>query len=195
MEFQGFKDWLIVAAKQADACASQYKRALESQTWEQLLTVVKENANWLYSNNIITTDSLVNVPDEILLENGIYVKKTNVTQNAGLAIYYSSTSEHYGSSTSNHYDSSTSKHYGSSTSNHYDSSTSEHYGSSTSEHYGSSTSNHYGSSTSKHYGSSTYGSVYELKDTSIIHDQAIVRERSSDKIYMKKGAFEIVQID
>jgi hypothetical protein len=117
--------------------------------------------------------------------------------------YYSSTSEHYDSSTSEHYGSSTSKHYGSSTSKHYDSSTSEHYGSSTSKHYDSSTSKHYDSSTSKHYGSSTskhydsstYGSVYSLKDLSIIKDSAIVRERSTGKIYFNKGKFEIVELN
>ena len=109
--------------------------------------------------------------------------------------YDSSTSEHYGSSTSEHYYSSTSKHYGSSTSKHYDSSTSKHYGSSTSEHYGSSTSEHYYSSTSKHYGSSTYGSIYLLNDLSIIKNSAIVRERSTGKIYFNKGKLEIVELN
>jgi hypothetical protein len=109
--------------------------------------------------------------------------------------YHSSTSKHYDSSTSEHYDSSTSEHYHSSTSKHYSSSTSKHYDSSTSEHYHSSTSEHYGSSTSKHYSSSTFGSVYKLSDTSVIHDQAIVRERLTDKVYCKKNAFEIVLIN
>ena len=77
----------------------------------------------------------------------------------------------------------------------YYSSTSEHYGSSTSKHYGSSTSKHYDSSTSEHYYSSTFGSVYTLKDKSIIHDRAIVRERSTNKVYFKKSAFEIIELD
>jgi hypothetical protein len=61
--------------------------------------------------------------------------------------------------------------------------------------YYSSTSEHYYSSTSKHYGSSTFGSVYTLKDKSIIHDRAIVRERSTNKVYFKKSAFEIIELD
>ena len=76
----------------------------------------------------------------------------------------------------------------------YYSSTSEHYDSSTSKHYGSSTSEHYDSSTSEHYDSSTSGSVYILKDTSIIHDQAIIRERLTNKVYFKKSAFEILEL-
>ena len=60
--------------------------------------------------------------------------------------------------------------------------------------YHSSTSKHYDSSTSKHYDSSTFGSVYLLKDQSVIKDQAIIRERSTGKVYMRKGAFEIVML-
>jgi len=225
--FETFKEYFAAKSKEQSACSGEYKKLLASENWEQILTVMKNNANWCYIYKVIDADILEQyIPDEILLENGIYVKKNNIVQKEGLAVYYSSTSKHYDSSTSEHYDSSTSKHYGSSTSKHYgsstskhydsstsehydsstskhydsstsehyDSSTSKHYDSSTSEHYDSSTSKHYDSSTSKHYDSSTHGSVNVLKDTSIIHDSAIVRERSTGKVYFKKSAFEIVEI-
>ena len=203
MQFIDFKNYVVTTAKKAGASCGEYRKALQADNWNDFLQVVKDNANWCYQNNVITVDVLEKyVPDEILLENGIYVKKSNIEQREGFALYYSSTSEHYGSSTSKHYGSSTSKHYDSSTSKHYDSSTSKHYGSSTSKHYDSSTSKHYGSSTSEHYGSSTsehydsstYGNVWTLHDTSIVHEKAIVRERNTGKIYFKKDAFTIVEL-
>jgi hypothetical protein len=216
--FKEVKEQIIDLAKQNSACTREYKKALNSETYSDLLKVVTDNINWCYNTGIFSKEILSKIPDESLVSANIFFNKENVIQREGVAYYHSSTSEHYGSSTSKHYDSSTSKHYesstskhyGSSTSKHYDSSTSEHYGSSTSKHYesstsehydsstskhyDSSTSEHYGSSTSKYYDSSTFGSVYELKDSSVIKDQAIVRERNTGKVYFKKDAFEIVQL-
>ena len=217
--FENFKNYILINAKEKKACMYELEKAENCINFSQILEIIKYNANWCYINNLVNADILEKyVPDNELLSANIYVKKERIVQTDGLCFYYSSTSEHYdsstskhygsstsehyGSSTSEHYDSSTSKHYDSSTSEHYDSSTSKHYysstskhyGSSTSKHYDSSTSKHYGSSTSKHYGSSTSGSVYILKDTSIIHDQAIIRERSTNKVYFKKSAFEIVEL-
>ena len=193
--FENFKNYILINAKEKDACSSQIKEAETTINFTQLLGVIKNNANWCYVNKLVNADILEKyVPDNELLSANIYVKKERIVQTDGLCFYYSSTSEHYDSSTSEHYDSSTSKHYDSSTSEHYGSSTSEHYDSSTSKHYGSSTSEHYDSSTSEHYDSSTSGSVYILKDTSIIHDQAIIRERLTNKVYFKKSAFEILEL-
>ena len=185
--FENFKNYILINAKEKKACMYELEKAENCINFSQILEIIKYNANWCYINNLVNADILEKyVPDNELLSANIYVKKERIVQTDGLCFYYSSTSEHY--------DSSTSKHYGSSTSEHYGSSTSEHYDSSTSKHYDSSTSKHYGSSTSKHYGSSTSGSVYILKDTSIIHDQAIIRERSTNKVYFKKSAFEIVEL-
>ena len=168
--FEQFKEWIIAAAKTQNACIDGINDANNANDWQSMLSVVKKYSDWLYKSGIINAENLLFVPDSELLEASIYVKKENIIQKEGTCYYYSSTSEHYDSSTSKHYDSSTSEHYDSSTSKHYD------------------------SSTSKHYGSSTYGDVYELKDTSIIHDNAIVRERSTDKIYMKKKANIIIEL-
>jgi hypothetical protein len=223
--FEELKELILKIAVDKGACKIEFLRAKDSENIQELLTVIKENANWCYNNGVFENDVIGLFPDEDLIKSNIFYKKENISQESEFAIYISSTSEHYGSSTSKHYDSSTSehydsstsehydsstsKHYGSSTSKHYDSSTSEHYDSSTSEHYGSSTSKHYGSSTSehydsstsKHYGSSTskhygssYGNVYVLNNTKIINDSAIIRERSSNKVYLKKGKFEIIEL-
>jgi hypothetical protein len=214
--FETFKNYIVTKAKELNACEEQFKKAYKSENYQELLKVITDNANWCYSNKLVNTEILANVPDEELVEANIYVNKQNVIQEEGLAYYYSSTSEHYDSSTSKHYDSSTSEHYGSSTSKHYDSSTSEHYDSSTSKHYDSSTSEHYGSSTSKHYDSSTsehydsstsehygsstsehydssYATQYEIKKETV-NCRAIVRERSTGNVYFKKDAFNIIEL-
>ena len=153
--FENFKNYILINAKEKDACSSQIKEAETTINFTQLLGVIKNNANWCYLNKLVNADILEKyVPDIELLSANIYVKKERIVQNNGLCLYYSSTSKHYGSSTSKHYE----------------------------------------SSTSKHYESSTFGSVYILKDTSIIHDQAIIRERSTNKVYFKKSAFEIVEL-
>jgi len=159
--FETFKDYIVKNAKKNNACAIEYKKALQSTNYQELLKVITNNLNWCHSKELINAEILSNVPKDELLNANIYVNEVGVIQKDGLYHYFNSTSKHYDSSTSKHYDSSTSKHYGSSTSKHYDSSTSKHYDSSTSEHYDSSTSEHYDSSTSKHYDSSTsehYGS-------------------------------------
>jgi len=169
--FEEFKKWIIDEATKNDACEQGLNDANNANDYPQILEVVKKYSNWLYLAKIITTDTISEVPDEELLKANIYVKKENVIQKDGTFYYYSSSSEHFGSSTSNH------------------------YGSSSSEHYGSSSSEHYNSSSSEHYGSSTYGSVYSLKDLSIIKDSAIVRERSTGNVYFNKGKFEIVELN
>ena len=174
--FKQVKEQILQIARDNSACQEGFSKAEKSENYSELLTVVVQYSNWCYNAKILHESILSQIPSEELEQAKIFYKKEGVVQKEGFAIYHSSTSKHYHSSTSEHYDSSTSEHYHSSTSEHYDSSTSEHYG----------------SSTSKHYGSSTFGSVYLLKDQSVIKDQAIIRERSTGKVYMRKGAFEIV---
>jgi hypothetical protein len=218
--FEDFKNYIVEKATELNACDTELLKAKNAINFKELFQVIKDNINWSISNKLINTDILLNyVDDTDLVANGFYVKKQNVIQKEKTCYYFSSTSEHYDNSTSEHYDnstsehygsstskhydsstskhyfSSTSKHYGSSTSEHYDNSTSEHYGSSTSKHYGSSTSKHYFSSTSEHYDNSTYGNVFILNDTSTIKGKAIIRERSTNKLYFNKNAFEIVEIE
>lgn len=159
--FDQFKEWILDEATKKHACEEGKGKAKQANDWQSLLSVVKEYAGWLYQSRIINATTLVEVPDEELVKVGIYVNKTGIVQSQGYCVYYNSISKHYGSSTS--------KHYGYSISKHYDSSKSEHYDSSTSEHFGSS-----------------YATISELKDKSIINDDAVIRERSTGKLYFKK---------
>jgi len=205
---ENYKDLLKVVTNNINFCYSAgifSKEILEMMPNEELI-----NANIYFNKkNIIQNEGNAYYFNSTSEHYGSSTSKhygSSTSEHYGSSTsehYGSSTSEHYDSSTSEHYDSSTSEHYSSSTSEHYDSSTSKHYGSSTSEHYGSSTSEHYGSSTSKHYDSSTsehydsstYGSIYKVNDFTVIKDKAILRERSTGNIYLKKDAFNVILID
>lgn len=179
LDFDTFKGLVLERARKAGACSSEYRKASKSSNWDELLGVIKSNAAWCYVNGI-NAKFLSQVPDDILLANGIYVDKQGVEQREGMCLYYgNSTSRHYDNSRSQHYDNSTSEHYGNSrsehygnsASDHYDNSRSGHYGNSRSEHYGNSRSRHYDNSASEHYGNSR--SVHDVNSTSRHYDNSV----------------------
>ncbi|MEI8087241.1 MAG: pentapeptide repeat-containing protein, partial [Paludibacter sp.] len=58
MNFEEFKQEILDRAKKARACNSQYKRAAEATTIDELIEVLKENMSFAKSNDILT-DELV----------------------------------------------------------------------------------------------------------------------------------------
>ena len=105
----------------------------------------------------------------------------------------SATVEAYGSATVKAYDSATVKACDSATVKAYDSATVEAYGSATVKAYGSATVKAYGSATVEACGNS-----YVEDCTGNIRpsgDFAIVKDYYNHKIYIKKGKFEIIEID
>ena len=56
--FEELKSELLVKAKEAKACADQYKRALSATTPEELLKVVYENLGWCIGAKCITNEWL-----------------------------------------------------------------------------------------------------------------------------------------
>jgi len=110
--FEVFKQDFIAACKNAGACQGEFKKLVASENWQELLTVIKNNANWFcYTGKVISTDILLEIPDDELVGAEIYVNKRNIEQRSGVAYYFSSTSEHHGSSTSKHYGSSFASKY------------------------------------------------------------------------------------
>ena len=165
-----------------------------------------------------------NFSEEELAEAGIYTRKEHTSNaksfacgSATVEAYGSATVEAYGSATVKAYgsatveacDSATVEAYDSATVEAYDSATVEAYGSATVEAYGSATVKAYGSATVKAYGSATvkaYGSAtVEAYDNSYVEDctgnintvsdHGIVKDYYNHKIYIKKGKFEIIEIE
>ncbi len=128
---------------------------------------------------------------------------------ATVKAYGSATVKAYGSATVKAYGSATVKAYGSATVKAYGSATVKAYGSATVKAYGSATVKAYGSATVKAYGSATveacgsatvkaYENSYVEDCTGNIRPQsnyAIVKDYYSHKIYIKKGKFEIIEVD
>ena len=120
---------------------------------------------------------------------------------ATVEAYDSATVKAYGSATVKAYDSATVKAYDSATVEAYDSATVEAYGSATVEACDSATVKAYGSATVKAYGSATvkaYNNSYVEDCTGNINtvsDHGIVKDYYNHKIYIKKGKFEIIEIE
>ena len=113
----------------------------------------------------------------------------------------SATVEAYDSATVEAYDSATVEAYDSATVKAYDSATVKAYGSATVEAYDSATVKAYDSATVEACGSATveaYGNSYVEDCTGNIRPAdgyAIVKDYFNEKIYIKKGKFEIIEID
>jgi len=216
--FEKLKEELLTRAKNADACQSGYAMGLRSNTKADLLKAITENWFWVLEEaKIVDAEYLEdNFTEEELSQAGIYTKNTHEVRTASFACgsatvkaYDSATVEAcgsatvkaYGSATVKAYDSATVKAYDSATVKAYDSATVKAYGSATVEAYGSATVEACGSATVEACGSATvkaYGNSYVEDCTGDIRpesDYAIVKDYHNHKIYIKKGKFEIIEID
>ena len=91
-KFEDFKKFIAERGKQADACASEYKRVLSSNNYGELLQVIKENYNWCYDNNVFTKQDIIDyIPNDVLLENGFYYDYNGCLVNDKKAFVYDST--------------------------------------------------------------------------------------------------------
>ena len=200
--FEELKEELLTRAKNAGACQSGYAMGLRSNTKADLLKAITENWFWVLRDaKIVDTEYLEdNFTEEELSQAGIYTKNTHKVITASFACG-SATVEAYNSATVNAYDSATVNAYGSATVKAYNSATVNAYDSATVEAYDSATVKACGSATVEAYGSGTVKACdnsYVEDCTGNIRpesDYAIVKDYHNHKIYIKKGKFEIVEID
>ena len=208
--FEKLKEELLTRAKNADACQSGYAMGLRSNTKADLLKAITENWFWVLRDaKIIDAEYLEdNFTEEELSQAGIYTKNTYEIRTASFACgsatvkaYDSATVKACGSATVEAYDSATVKAYDSATVKAYDSATVKAYDSATVKACGSTTVEAYDSATVEAYDSATveaYGNSYVEDCTGDIRpesDYAIVKDYHNHKIYIKKGKFEIIEID
>ena len=128
---------------------------------------------------------------------------------ATVEAYGSATVKAYGSATVKAYGSATVEAYGSATVEAYDSATVKAYGSATVKAYGSATVEAYGSATVEAYDSATvkaYGSAtVKACENSYVEDltgnirpqsgYAVIKDYYNHKIYIKKGRYQIIEVD
>ena len=199
--FEEVKQIMLDRAKNADACTAGYGMGLRATNKAELLKAVTDNFIWVFKNKVVDADFLNEhfTPEE-LSQAGIYTAGRAEVNTISFACG-SATVEAYGSATVEAYDSATVKAYDSATVKACDSATVKAYGSATVKACGSATVEAYDSATVKACDSATvkaYGSAY-LLDYTETHtepkDDVIIRHRWSGKVFVKKNAFEIVQVE
>ena len=216
--FEELKQELLNRAKNAGACANGCRMGLESKNKLDLLKAITANWFWVLRTARIIDAAFLeeNFTEEELSEAGIYTKGHHEVSSDSFACgsatvkaYDSVTVEAYDSATVKAYDSATVEACGSATVEAYDSATVKAYDSATVEACGSATVKAYDSVTVEAYDSATveacgsatvkaYGSSYVEDCIGNIRpqsDYAIVKDYYNHKIYIKKGKFEIIEID
>ena len=208
--FEELKKDLLERAKKHNACQDGYRMGLNAKSKQDLLKAITDNWYWVLSaSKMIDANYLENnFSEEELAEAGIYTRKEHTSNaksfacgSATVEAYDSATVEACGSATVKAYDSATVKAYDSATVEAYDSATVEAYGSATVEACGSATVKAYGSATVEAYGSATVeacdNSYVEdcTGNINTVSDHGIVKDYYNHKIYIKKGKFEIIEIE
>ena len=216
--FEEIKEELLLRAKKAGACQIGYAMGLRSQCKADILKAITDNWSWvLRTARIVDAEYLEdNFDEEDLAEAGIYTQKYHEVTTTSFACG-SATVKAYGSATVEACDSATVKAYGSATVEAYDSATVKAYGSATVEACGSATVEACDSATVKAYGSATvkaYGSAtveacdsatVKACENSYVEDltgnirpqsgYAVIKDYYNHKIYIKKGRYQIIEVD
>jgi hypothetical protein len=186
MEFKDLKEELLRRAKEAGACKGGYLQGLNAESKGDLLEAVAGNFIWVLKHGVADAGFLEeNFTPEELAEHGIYTKGQARVE--GLTFVC-------GSATVKAYGSATVKAYGSATVEAYDSATVKAYDSATVEAFGSATVKAYGSATVEAYDNS-YVENRTQKEILPQSDYAIVKDYHAHKVYLKKGKFEIIEVE
>ena len=200
--FEELKEDLLERAKKHNACQDGYRMWLNAKSKQDLLKAITDNWDWvLNASKMIDANYLENnFSEEELAEAGIYTRKEHIS-NAKSFACGSATVKACGSATVEAYGSATVKAYGSATVKAYDSATVKACGSATVKACGSATVKAYDSATVEAYDSATveaYDNSYVEDCTGNINtvfDHGIVKDYFNHKIYIKKGKFEIIEIE
>ena len=176
--FEELKEDLLERAKKHNACQDGYRMGLNAKSKQDLLKAITDNWYWVLSvSKMIDANYLENnFSEEELAEAGIYTRKEHLSNAKSFAC-------------------------GSATVKAYDSATVEACDSATVKAYGSATVEACGSATVKAYGSATVeacnNSYVEdcTGNINTVSDHGIVKDYYNHKIYIKKGKFEIIEIE
>ena len=107
--FEEFKTTILERAKKECACKEQYSRALKSDTFEDLMSVIKDNFLWATENKIIDP-ILINEYKQEFNGNNIWCNEN--ARNGFLLLTGNTTAEATGNTTVRAYDNTTVEAYG-----------------------------------------------------------------------------------
>ena len=176
--FEELKEDLLERAKKHNACQDGYSMGLNAKSKQDLLKAITDNWYWVLSTSKMIDANYLekNFTEEELTEAGIYTRKEHTSNAKSFAC-----------------GSATVKAYGSATVEAYDSATVEACDSATVKAYGSATVEAYGSATVKAYDNSYVEDC--TGNINAVSDHGIVKDYYNHKIYIKKGKFEIIEIE
>ena len=168
--FEELKEDLLERAKKHHACQDGYSMWLNAKSKQDLLKAITDNWYWVLSTSKMIDANYLekNFTEEELTEAGIYTRKEHTSNAKSFAC---------GSATVKAYDSATVEAYDSATVEAYDSATVKAYDSATVEAYDNS------------YVEDCTGNI------NTVSDHGIVKDYYNHKIYIKKGKFEIIEIE
>ena len=150
--FKEFKDIILNKAKEESACKGQYQRALKSGTFEDLISIIKDNFQWSINHKIIDPILIKEYKQEFN-GNGIWCNE-NIC-NGFLLATDNATVKAYGNATVRATDNATVEAYNNATVEAYDNATVRAYGNATVEAYNNATVEAYGNATVEAYNNAT----------------------------------------
>ena len=74
-EFEELKEELLKRAKEHHACTYQYRRALKAETWDQLMSVIRDNFTWASDARVLTS-KLISKYEKRFASYKIYANKS-----------------------------------------------------------------------------------------------------------------------
>ena len=191
--FEEIKSDFVEKCKAASACEPEFKKLLKSNNELELLQVVTDNINWCYrQEKIIDIEFFKQFKPEILEQAGIIISGFREVRNLKILALGNSTVKAWDNSTVKAWGNSTVEAWGNSTVEAWDNSTVEAWGNSTVKALGNSTVEAWDNSTVEAWGNSTLYSQNST-DKHKIGNRGIMRKEG--KLYIKKGAFEIIEIE
>ena len=193
--FEEFKTTILERAKKECACKEQYSRALKSDTFEDLMSVIKDNFLWTTENKIIDP-ILINEYKQEFNGNNIWCNEN--ARNGFLLLTGNTTAEATGNTTVRAYDNATVEAYDNTTVEAYDNATVRATGNTTVRAYDNTTVEATGNTTVEANGNTTVeatGNAY-IHSYYIIEcklkDNSIYRLISENKIfYPEESAIKI----
>ena len=192
--FEELKKDLLERAKKHHACQDGYSMGLNAKSKQDLLKAITDNWYWVLSTSKMIDANYLeeNFTEEELTEAGIYTRKEHASDTESFACG-SATVKACGYATVKACGSATVEAYNSATVKAYDSATVEAYDSATVEAYGSATVEACDSATVKAYDNSYVEDC--TGNINAVSDHGIVKDYYNHKIYIKKGKFEIIEIE
>ena len=176
--FEEFKTTILERAKKECACKEQYSRALKSDTFEDLMSVIKDNFLWATENKIIDP-ILINEYKQEFNGNNIWCNEN--ARNGFLLLTGNTTAEATGNTTVEAYGNTTVEAYDNTTVRAYDNTTVEAYGNATVRATGNTTVRAYDNTTVEAYGNATVEATGNA--TVRAYDNATVRATGNAYIY------------